>query len=442
MLSLPSKGILPEGIVSDVLVQPGSRVQKGDLLVRIDTRDLELRIAQARAVLAQAKSNHDKLLGGATTAEIELAQAQLAGAQAHTQQVRGSVTTQDIAAAQAKLNQARANLSVVLRGTKATRVQAAQATLNQARAKLQTQQDKLSADKTNAQLHMEQAANELRNQQDAYSRIVWENQSRGGALEQADKDREAAALRAVQDADKALQEATVNYEQAKQVEISELAAAQSEVDGAQAFLGEQQAGADADILASARAQVAQAEADLAKLQGDQRAGMLASAMADEAAAQAALSKLTADPATVEVAIAVAQVQQAEVALKREELTLELASLRAPIAGTVVEVNVKAGEVPNIGEPTIILADLSAWQIETEDLTESGVVQLHEGDLAEITFDAIPDFTLTGKVSRIEALGHSTELNRKIFYTVMITPDNYDPRLRWNMSASIEFKPKV
>jgi HlyD family secretion protein len=441
-LSFPAKGIVPEGFVSEVAVKPGAKVEQGALLARLDTRELELQIDEARAALAEVKANYDKLMAGATPEEIKLAKAQLAKAQAQAQQTHGNVTSQDLTAAQANLDRARANLAVVQAGTKPTRVQAAQAALNQARTKLQSQRDRLSADKSNAQLQMEQAANELRNRQASYSQVVWDNQARGDTLEQADIDREAAALRAEQDAEKALQAASINFEQAKQAEISGIAIAEAEVDSAQAFLSELQAGADADVLASARAQVAQAEAEVAKLQGEQRSGALSGAAADATAAQAALEKLTADPRTVDIALVQAQIQQAEVALKRQELMIDLASLRAPIAGTIVGINLKVGEVPSINEPGIVLADLSNWQIETTDLDESGMVRLHEGDSAKITFDSINNFTLTGKVVQIEMPGHTSDLNRNVIYTVVIKPDQQDPRLRWNMSALIEIAPRT
>src|SRR5689334_20598063 len=44
MLSFPAKGIVPEGFVGEVLVKPGMMVEKGALLARLDTRNLELQI--------------------------------------------------------------------------------------------------------------------------------------------------------------------------------------------------------------------------------------------------------------------------------------------------------------------------------------------------------------------------------------------------------------
>ena len=77
MLSFPSKGIVPEGFVSEVLVQPGSVVKEGALLAQLDTRDLTMRIEEARTALAHAQATYEQLMAGATPEEIAVAKAQL-----------------------------------------------------------------------------------------------------------------------------------------------------------------------------------------------------------------------------------------------------------------------------------------------------------------------------------------------------------------------------
>ena len=48
----------------------------------------------------------------------------------------------------------------------------------------------------------------------------------------------------------------------------------------------------------------------------------------------------------------------------------------------------------------------------------------------------------GSVSRIEVLGRNSDANRNMIYTVVITPDQQDLRLLWNMSASVEIEPRT
>jgi HlyD family secretion protein len=159
------------GTIAELLVKEGDSVAKDAPLARLESRDLELKVAAANAALARAQSSYDQLRAGATPAEIAAARAQVDQAQAQLRQTAGNVTQQDIAAARAKVEEARANLAQIEAGSRRTDIVSAQATLDEARANLQTQRDSLSAAKTRAQSEMEQAANRLRDRQADYDRI-------------------------------------------------------------------------------------------------------------------------------------------------------------------------------------------------------------------------------------------------------------------------------
>ena len=93
-----------------------------------------------------------------------------------------------------------------------------------------------------------------------------------------------------------------------------------------------------------------------------------------------------------------------------------------------------GEQIAAGSPVVRLADLTRWQIETEDLKEAEAVGVQAGDQVSLTFDAIPDLKKDGVVSRIRPIG---EDNRgDIVYTLVIDPAQQDERLLWNMTAVV------
>ena len=75
-LTLPVSGVP----IAEVLVREGDTVAVGAPLVRLDTRDLQLEVDQARAALAQTGAEYDKLLAGAPPAEVAEAKAQLSEA--------------------------------------------------------------------------------------------------------------------------------------------------------------------------------------------------------------------------------------------------------------------------------------------------------------------------------------------------------------------------
>jgi HlyD family secretion protein len=144
---------------------------------------------------------------------------------------------------------------------------------------------------------------------------------------------------------------------------------------------------------------------------------------------AKLQPLAGDRAVLE-----AGVKSAQVARDLAAEQLSAARLLAPFAGTVMTLNIEAGEYATLGTPVLRLADTSAWQIETTDLTELNVAQVGEGMPASLTLDAIPGLELPGHVSQIKPYGDTRQGD--IVYTVIITPDGQDGRLRWNMTAKV------
>src|SRR5690606_34891121 len=108
-----------------------------------------------------------------------------------------------------------------------------------------------------------------------------------------------------------------------------------------------------DQIAAARARVSAAQARLASLTGDARAGEIAAAQAGVAQAQAALDEVMAGPRSAEIAVAEARVRAREADLRRAEVALERATLVAPFAGTVVELNLELGEQPPLEEPALV-----------------------------------------------------------------------------------------
>jgi HlyD family secretion protein len=476
-----------DGTIDRLLVVEGDRVEEGDLLAQLDTRDLNLDVEDKTAALAQSRADYELLLEGATDEEVAAAEAQVVNAEASIQRqqaevarseaevarssgdlqrTQGEVTESDIAAARATLEEKRAALADLEDGPDTVDVETARATLDQARFNLQETRDSLSAAKTNAQADVELAANELREAQNNFSQVYWEVREIERELNEVRqeiwqdlRDREEAAQRAVDNAEQQLEQATVAFENAQQAEVTGIQVAEANLRDAQARYDDVIAGAEESELAAARAAVADAEANLNQLLGQRRQGELASAaanvqssqasvessLADLRAAEAELARqeanlndLTSDPRKPDVDDREARVLQAEVALRQAERNLEKASLLAPMDGTIVEVNLEEGERINTNELAVHMADFSEWKIETTDLTELGVVRIEVGDPVQITFDALPDVDLEGTVSAIQEIGKNRQGD--IVYKVTVTPNEWHPRLRWGMTATVSIEP--
>jgi HlyD family secretion protein len=212
-------------------------------------------------------------------------------------------------------------------------------------------------------------------------------------------------------------------------------------------------GPDDNQLTSARADLANAQAALKQAQAayDQAGGasnpyvgMLPTSLQLEqatntyVAAKARLDDLLKPPSTADVAAADADIAVAQADLDKANAALADMELHAPFAGTVATVDTKVGQQVAPAAEILRLADFSSWEIQTTDLTEINIVQVHAGDAATLTFDAIPDLELPGKVTSINSLGENHQGD--IVYTVTVAPDTMENRLRWNMTAKVSIQP--
>jgi HlyD family secretion protein len=435
-----------DGQVAEIMVEEGEQVQQGDVLARLDTTDLQLRVNEAELARDAARLSIEDAQIAASDAEstyeeqIQRARDQLNRAETDLRLTQGNVTEKDLAAARADLEEARTVLQRLESGPDPEDVALARNNIEDARTNLQVQRDTLSRAKLNAEAQMQQAANRLRDVQAEYSRIYWDNQNNSN-LQQADKDREAAALRTVENAEYNLEQAELAYELAQEVERAGIETAENQLAAAQIDLQELLEGATEDALAAARARVARAENNLDRLTGQQRALELEAARVNVEQARTSLDLLSPSyEATSENLSQRAEfaLRQAELALEQAEIDLARATLRSPMDGTVARIDFKVNE--SSLERSIILADFSQWQLVTEGLIELDIMRIREGDQATITFDALPDLELPGRVSHISTFGENT--NGEITYNVIITPEDWDERLRWNMTASVIIEPQT
>ncbi len=132
----------------------------------------------------------------------------------------------------------------------------------------------------------------------------------------------------------------------------------------------------------------------------------------------------------------AQILAAQARLAAAEAGQQNLKLTAPFDGHVITNPLKTGELVSPGNPIVVVADLSQWKVETTDLTEINILGVQVGDAVTVRFDAIPDLEIPGTVERIRQIG-DLQLG-DITYTVVINLSEQDPRLMWNMTATIEF----
>lgn len=155
-------------------------------------------------------------------------------------------------------------------------------------------------------------------------------------------------------------------------------------------------------------------------------------------AQDALARLLEGAKPAEIEAQELAVQAAQLALEEAQSNLEKATLKAPFAGTVTAVNVKAGDVVMAGQSACVLATLDRLQARTTDLTELDVTRVAVGDAAMVTVDALPGKEFAGTVSEIAL--QAGNYRGDVVYAVTVTLDDVgDAPLRWGMTALVEIR---
>jgi len=153
------------------------------------------------------------------------------------------------------------------------------------------------------------------------------------------------------------------------------------------------------------------------------------ALAQEADAQREYDRLLDLENSAEVSAARTRVNALDALIRQSRLV-------APFDGMIVELYINSGEMVSPGAPVLLLADLSTLQVKTTDLNEVDVARIQIGDVVEVSFDALPDTTVTGKVTEISL---KNAIGSGVYYDVYILPDEIPEGLRWGMSAFVEIQ---
>jgi HlyD family secretion protein len=306
--------------------------------------------------------------------QVQEAQAALASAQANYDSVKAGPGKADLAAAQAALASAQANYNSVKAGPTADSLAAAKAALDNALASLQQAQS-------------------------AYDQV--KDRPNVGQLSQS----------------LTLQQATNAYDQAK----ANYDAAKNHPTAAE--------------LAAAESQLASARYSLAQLQEQPTQAQLTAAEAQVASAQYQLSQLQSQPTAQAVASAKASYEQAQVALTQAQQQLTGATITTPVAGTVIAVNIQAGDAVSSGAAAIVLVP-DVPPVVDANVDEADVASIAVGQTVHLSLNALPGRTITGTVTSIAPT--STSVNGAVAYQVQIgfTPGRLPVRLGMTANLNI------
>ena len=132
----------------------------------------------------------------------------------------------------------------------------------------------------------------------------------------------------------------------------------------------------------------------------------------------------------------AKVQRAQASLEIAQANLAQGTLIAPHDGTVASVSVIPGEFVQSDQAVVTLATLNDLQIETTDLSERDIPNVHFGDPVNIFVEAL-NKNIPGKVIRIAPM--ADDVGGDVVFKVTIAPDTQPEGLLWGMTAEVEIQ---
>lgn len=218
---------------------------------------------------------------------------------------------------------------------------------------------------------------------------------------------------------------------------AELTSRQSEVAQAEAEVSDVQTNYE-----EAKVQLQQAQTDANRLRQLANAGAISFQEAEQAEltrdlAQQALRSAEQQIRTRQQAVNAAQgrveAQRAVVAQEQEQLSYT--AVQAPFSGVVLAKNVDAGDYVQTGTDILRIGDLNTLEV-TVQLSELDLSRVRPGQSVQVRFDALPDQTFTGQVTRIAPVADTA--SRQL--PVEITLPNPSGRIGSGLLARVQFMP--
>lgn len=150
-------------------------------------------------------------------------------------------------------------------------------------------------------------------------------------------------------------------------------------------------------------------------------------------AQVAFNEKLAPADNADIASAKASLLSAQASLQLASNNYNSNNLKAPFDGIVAALNNKKGD--QITSSAVVTTIITKQQLASVSLNEVDAAKVKVGLKATLTFDAIEDLSLTGKVVEVGSLGTVTQ--GVVSYAVKIGFDAQDERVKPSMSIAAD-----
>jgi HlyD family secretion protein len=151
-------------------------------------------------------------------------------------------------------------------------------------------------------------------------------------------------------------------------------------------------------------------------------------------AEAELRRTRELPDENDVAIAQSAVARAEAELRSIQKKIDSSTIASPIDGTVIDINVREGEMVSVGETLVTVADLKTMKA-VIPVNEVDIPKVKPGQKAIAKLDAFPGQEFTGTV--VSTSQKETIAENVVTYETIIYLDNAQGLLRSGMTVDVE-----
>lgn len=436
-VNLSPKG---SGRIAELFVEQGDKVEAGQVIARMESRDVEAQLAQFKAREASVRAKLAKIQAGNRSEDIASAQARLDQAEASLAQLEAGSRVEEVAAARSRLQQTQAGLQQLRAGSRVEAVNQGRAKLAQAQARLadaQTGSSKQEIAQAQSQIESNKAQAELTAQRVERNRPL----VREGALA---KDKLDELIKENRTAQAKLTESQKRLQQVEESRLSQIQQLQAAVEVEQQGLKQLQNGTRSEEITKGEAEVAEAKSKLAQVENGSRPEEIAKAQAAVAEAKSQFAVQENGSRPEEIAQAQAELAEVQAQVRYQEVQLEDTKVRAPFAGVItqryaiqgafVTPATSASEATSATSTSIVAL---ARDVEVlAKVPEADISQIKPGQEVEIVADAYPDKVFKGKVKLIAP--EAVKERDVTLFQVRVAIDTGKDSLQSGMNVDLRF----
>jgi len=417
------------GRIAAINVKVGDQVKNGQLLAKIDSRNLEAAVKQAQADLAKAQGSLDSYLAGSTIETIAQYEADVKKAEAN------------LSKAKIDLENLRASLAQAYQNAYSNQITNLQGAITPMESALTDMDTVLGLLNSSANDYFDKAISYVDNQSFlfAYARVTFNEaitkvaeakKSVNGLTVNSDVDSANLKIKsALEIVSKALNDTWEVLDEMdtsnpnNEITIESVVTKKNTLDTDRATITTKRT-----TIATGEQTIASAKLNFGLEPGSQGASQLSqyesSVQIYEAAlvsAQAALNSKKAPPRQVDLVSYRAAVQSASANLDSARANLSKAFIYATVDGVITQKNNEVGESNSSAQPVLVMLTNSNYEIEV-NVSEADIAKVILGQISDITLDAFGDeHIFKGIVTMIDPA--ETLISDVVYYKVKVSIDH-------------------